>query len=179
MPITFTCRCGNVLRTAEANVGKPGKCPACSTSFIVPPANGSGLSGAQADVTDYPLRRVNRQPVRHDNRFDGLTSDDVQLRPRLDEEDEEQKAERRRHRAPNAAEFAEEEPEEKPLHWLSQPITLAAIGVFLMILAGVWFRVQLERGIIVMQAPVVFAAGLILGLVGALRYFRQKNQRRR
>jgi hypothetical protein len=173
MPIIFTCRCGNVLRTVESNVGKPGKCPACSMSFIVPQSNGRALPAPQADLSDYPLRRATRQPVREDSRFDGLTADDVQLRPRLDVEDEEQKAERRAHRVLQAKTEDDDDYEHRPSR--KRPITIMAIGVLLMFGSGVWFRVNIDRGIIVLQAPIVFVAGLILSLVGAIGYYRRSK----
>jgi hypothetical protein len=173
MPITFTCRCGNVLRTVETNAGKPGKCPACSTPFVVPFVNGSALPAPQTDISDYPLRRATRQPVREGGRFDRLTVDDVQLRPRLDVEDEEQKIERRRHRMTEdrRAEFEyEEDAATRPS--LKRPITIFTIGVLLMIGGGTWFRLNLDQGVIVIQAPFVMLAGLVLTLVGALGYIR-------
>jgi hypothetical protein len=174
MPITFTCRCGNVLRTVDSNAGKPGKCPACSTPFIVPPSDGKALTAPKADLSDYPLQRVTRQPVRERSRFDGLTADDVQLRPRLDEEDEEQKAARRHHRAP---EPAEEVDDDQPRPSLARAYVFMAIGVLMMFGAGVWFRTKIEYGIIVVQAPLLFLAGMILVLVGGLRYIRLTSKR--
>jgi hypothetical protein len=177
MPITFTCRCGNVLRTADTNAGKPGKCPACSTPFIVPHADGRAIPAPQADVSDYPLRRATRQPVRDRGSFDGLTADDVQLRPRLDEEDEEQKEARRHHRMPHSAldEYGDGHADQGPSR--TRPMVLMAVGVLLMFGGGVWFRVKIESGVIVLQAPLVFLAGLMLALVGALGYFRWSASR--
>jgi len=175
MPITFTCRCGNTLRTADSNAGKPGKCPACSMPFIVPRADGRAEAVPHADDSDYPLRRVTRQPVREKSRFDGLTADDVQLRPRLSEEDEEQKAERRRHRMPHAT--IEEEDDHAPARPRpKRPLVMLAAGVLMMIGSGVWFRVTVELGhdIPVLQAPIVFFAGLLLVAIGGLRYYLQK-----
>jgi len=177
MPITFTCRCGNVLRTADSNAGKPGKCPACSTPFIVPPVDGKALAGPKSDVSDYPLQRVTRQPVRERSRFDGLTSDDVQLRRPLDVEDEEQKAERRRHRMPHSVEAGDDDDEAKPS--LVRPIAFMTIGVLMMFGGGLWFRMNIDYGIIVIQAPLLFAAGMILALVGGLRYVRLTGKRRK
>lgn len=174
MPITFTCRCGNTLRTADSNAGKPGKCPACSMPFIVPATDGRAVAAPHVDDSDYPLRRVTRQPVREKSRFDGLTADDVQLRPKLSEEDEEQKAERRRHRMPHpAVDYGQDgEQEARPLP--RRPVAMMSVGVLMMIGSGVWFRVMIERGVIVLQAPFIFFAGLILALIGTLRYFRQR-----
>jgi hypothetical protein len=177
MPITFTCQCGNVLRTADSNAGKPGKCPACSTPFIVPATDGKALAGPKTDVSDYPLRRATRQPVRERSRFDGLTSDDVQLRPRLDEEDEEQKVERRRHRDPHAASRLHDDKEDRPS--LVQPVLFMVTGVAMMFAAGFWFRANIEYGIIVIQAPLLFAAGMILSLVGGVRYIRVTGKPRK
>jgi hypothetical protein len=179
MPITFTCRCGNVLRTADSNSGKPGKCPACASPFIVPPTDGQALPAPQTNVSDYPLRRATRQPVREGGRFDRLTADDVQLRPKLDVEDEEQKAERRRHRMPHAAAEYGDDDAEETLKSRRRPITILSIGVALMIGGGAWFRINIDRGIIVLQAPIVFLAGLILTMVGALGYFRHSPRRPR
>jgi hypothetical protein len=176
MPITFSCRCGNVLRTAETNAGKPGKCPACSTPFTVPFVDGSALPAPQSDVSDYPLRKVTRQPVREKSRFDGLTADDVQLRQRLDVEDEEQKAARSRHRTPHSIEAIDDDDEDLRQK-RKRPIAFAAVGVLLMFAGGIWFRVNIDQGIIVLQAPIVFVAGLVLALVGALGYFRLTKKR--
>jgi hypothetical protein len=176
MPITFTCRCGNVLRTADKNAGKPGKCPACSMAFVVPPSDGRALPAPKADVSDYPLQRATRAPVRDKSRFDGLTADDVELRPRLDEEDEEQKIARRRHRMPHAALSTDDDgDEDRPSR--VRPLLTIALGVLAMIAAGVWFRVKLEHDVIVVQAPFLFVAGLILALVGALGYYRRSGRR--
>jgi hypothetical protein len=177
MSITFTCRCGNELRTADSNAGKPGKCPACSMPFIVPDSNGQAIATSQANVSDYPLRRVTRQPVREKSRFDGLTSDDVQLRPRLDEEDAEQRIERRRHRLPNAVVTDDEVEDVGPRPSRARPIAIIATGVLVMIGAGVWFRWKLEYGVIVPQAPLLFVAGAVLTLVGGLGYYRRSTRR--
>jgi hypothetical protein len=179
MPITFTCRCGNVLRTADSNAGKPGKCPACSTPFIVPPGDGNALARPKSDLSDYPLQRATRQPVREKSRFDGLTADDVQLRPKLDVEDEEQKAERRRHRVPHSKQLAIEEEDDQPRPSLRRAYLFMVIGVLMMFGGGVWFRTQIEYGIIVVQAPLLFAAGMFLALVGGLRYLRLTSKRRK
>jgi hypothetical protein len=176
MPITFTCLCGNVLRTADKNAGKPGKCPACSMAFVVPDGNGRALPAPQTDVSDYPLKRATRQPVREKSAYDGLTADDVQLRPRLDEEDEEQKAERRRHRVPQAA-MREEYEDDEPAPSKKRPLAMIAVGVLMMFTAGIWFRVKLESQVIVIQAPILFVAGMILTLVGVLGYYRRSSRR--
>jgi hypothetical protein len=176
MSITFTCRCGNELRTEDRNAGKPGKCPACAMPFIVPEGNGQAIPSSQANLSDYPLRRVTRQPVREKSRFDGLTADDVQLRPRLDEEDAEQRMERRRHRMPNAV-VSDDEDDDKPRQSRARPIAIFAVGVLMMIGAGVWFRWKLEQNVIVLQAPILFAAGAILTLVGAIGYYRRSARR--
>jgi hypothetical protein len=140
--------------------------------------NGRALPAPQADVSDYPLRRATRQPVREGGRFDRLTVDDVQLRPRLDEEDEEQKAERRRHRMPHAATMElDSEAEESPPS-LKRPLTFFSIGVLLMIGGGTWFRLNLDQGVIVIQAPMVMLVGLLLTLIGGLGYFRATRRSR-
>ena len=177
MPITFTCQCGNVLRTADSNAGKPGKCPACSTPFIVPPSDGKALAGPKSDVSDYPLQRVTRQPVRERSRFDGLTADDVQLRPKLDEEDAEQKAERRRHRMPHSALSADEDDGE-PRPSLVRAYVFMAVGVLMMFGGGLWFRMTIDY-MFVVQAPMLFVAGMFLVLVGGIRYIRLTSKRRK
>jgi hypothetical protein len=174
MPITFTCRCGNTLRTADSNAGKPGKCPACSMPFIVPQSDGRAES-THADNSDYPLRRVTRQPVREKSRFDGLSADDVQLRPRLSEEDAEQKAERRRHRMPHAL-LADEEDEAPRGPRPKRPLVMVGAGLLMMLGSGLWFRLAVELGwnVPLLQAPVVFFAGLLLVAIGGLRYYLQR-----
>jgi hypothetical protein len=131
-----------------------------------------------ADVSDYPLRRVTRQPVRDRGRYEGLTADDVQLRPRLMDEDEEQKAARRVHRLPDAA-FRDDEEDEAPRARLNKPIATMAIGLLMMFGAGVWFRLYLASGIVVMQAPLLFVAGMALTLAGLLGYFRRSGRLRK
>jgi hypothetical protein len=179
MPITFTCRCGNILRTADSNAGKPGKCPACSTPFIVPPSDGNALARPKSDPSDYPLQRATRQPVRESSRFDGLTADDVQLRPKLDVEDEEQRAERRRHRIPHSKQFEFEQGDELAPPSLLRAYAFMVVGVLMMFGGGVWFRANIDYGIIVVQAPLLFAAGMFLALVGGLRYIRLTSKRRK
>ncbi len=176
MPITFTCRCGNTLRTADSNAGKPGKCPACSMPFIVPQTDGRAEAASHADDSDYPLRRVKRQPVRERSRFDGLTADDVQLRPRLSDEDEEQKAERRAHRMPHAVGESDEGDEEQPRRPRTRAIAMFAAGAVMMVGSGVWFRVMAELGhdVPVVPAPFIFAAGLVLAVFGGFRYYLQR-----
>jgi hypothetical protein len=176
MSITFTCRCGNVLRTADTNAGKPGKCPACSTPFIVPPKDGQALPAPQADVSDYPLRRATRQPVRESSRFDRLTADDVQLRPRLDEEDEEQKAERRRHRTASPLDFQDDD-EEPPSR--KRPIIIFSVGAAMLIAGGAWFRIDLDQGFIEVRALLLMLAGLVLTLVGGLGYLLTTSRPRK
>ncbi len=177
MPITFTCRCGNVLRTADSNAGKPGKCPACSMPFIVPPSNGKAIEAPQANVADYPLRRATRQPSRERGRFDGLTSDDVQLRPRLMDEDEEQRLERRRHRLQEPAATAADD--DRPRPSVTMPILYAAAGLLTMVGAGVWYRWNAAYGIIVLQAPLLFLGGMMLVVTGVLGYLRRRARRPR
>jgi hypothetical protein len=167
-----------MLRTADSNAGKPGKCPACSTPFIVPPGDGNALARPKSDLSDYPLQRATRQPVREQSRFDGLTADDVQLRPKLDVEDEEQKAERRAHRLPRSKQLEVAE-DDQPRPSLLRAYVFMVVGVLMMFGAGVWFRANIEYGIIVVQAPLLFAAGLFLALVGGLRYLRLTSKRKK
>ncbi len=178
MPITFTCQCGNVLRTADANAGKPGKCPACSTPFVVPYTDGRAMEAPKADVSDYPLRRATRQPVRERGRYDRLTADDVQLRPRLMEEDEEQKLERRRHRLARAEAALEEGDDDRPRVSMRRPIELVTLGLLTMIGSGVWYRLMDARGVTVLQAPLLFVAGAMLLASGVLGYVRRRRQSR-
>jgi hypothetical protein len=78
---------------------------------------------------------------------------------------------------PNAVVTDDEVEDHGPRPSRARPIAIIATGVLMMIGAGVWFRWKLEYGVIVLQAPLLFLAGAVLALVGALGYYRRSTRR--
>ena len=63
---------------------------------------------------------------------------------------------------------------------LTRPLSFFAGGVLMMIGAGVWFRIRLDTaGVVTIQAPFLFAAGMVMAGVGALNYFRLTRHKRK
>jgi hypothetical protein len=171
MAIAYTCRCGYVVRSPDSSAGQPGRCPACTRTFVVPLPEGQAAPVLHGRPGDYPLRSDARGPARGRSRFDGLTSDDVQLRPRLDEEDEEQRDARRRHRVSQPVPDEDEEDDGRR-RALRLRVAMLAIGVLMMFGGGAWFRFKIDRGEIVLEALILCAAGLMLSIAAGLGYLR-------